>query len=88
MFTKISLPGRSKCTTNSVLRKNVAYFIKLFRSAVRLMENKLVYSILAFAIKGIVSGKETVHTMRSSDNIVKSWERVQTDKPYRILGSL
>ncbi len=48
------------------------------------MENKLVYSILAFAIKGIVSGKETVHTMRSSDNIVKSWERVQTYKPYRI----
>ena len=35
-----------------------------------------------------VSGKETVHSMRSGDDIVKSWEGIQTDQPYRILGSL
>ena len=36
------------------------------------MENKLVYSILAFAIKGIVSGKETVHTRSEERRVGKS----------------
>ena len=88
MFPKVGFPGRSKCTANSILRKNVAYFVEFFRCAVRLVKNQLISSVFPFTVKSIVYGKETVHSMRSGDDIVKSWEGIQTDQPYRILGSL
>ena len=76
VFPEISLTCWSKCTANSIFRKNVTYLVEFFRCAVRLVENQLINTILSLTVKNIVTIEETIHAMCSRDNIIQSRESV------------
>ena len=88
VFPEISLTCWSKCTANSIFRKNVTYLVEFFRCAVRLVENQLINTILSLTVKNIVTIEETIHAMCSRDNIIQSRESVETDQSDRILGNM
>ena len=48
----------------------------------------LYTSVFSFTIESIITGKETIHTMRCGNNIIQPRERVQAYKLYRTLSRL
>ena len=47
-----------------------------------LMKNQLINVIFSLTVENVITVKEPVHTMSSSDHIIQSGECIQTDKSY------
>ena len=82
VFPEIGLTCWSECTANSIFRKNIADLVEFFRCAVGLMKNQLINVIFSLTVENVITVKEPVHTMSSSDHIIQSGECIQTDKSY------
>ena len=52
------------------------------------MKYQLIDTVFSFTIESIITGKETIHTMRCGNNIIQPRERVQAYKLYRTLSRL
>ena len=84
VFFQMGLSRRSESTTISILRENVADFVKILRSTGGLMYNQLVKGIFIF-IKSVDTIIEAVQPMSCCNDIIQGLEGV---KPYQIYRNL